>query len=815
MKTIQKLTPLFLIAIFLVSFTLASEVCTDEDSDGMCLEITKPSGGTFEVGDNVEIEWKQAGIDKVTIFSMVSEGLHGPEVVHSHLVDPNMTEQSYEWTIPEELGGRPDVFFWILAYGSSQDSAYSEKFDVRGTCEDSDGGKTFDTKGTVDANGHSYTDICITGCTGEECYQQPALKEYYCNDINAHEIEYHECEYSCEAGRCTNCADECLEGQKGCYNGGWRECGEYDEDDCLDWSSVHSCAEGCNEGKCNEIDVSIGDFDFLEEPKKLHPNTLALYVSNNGANVVSSKDLTFNFKIDDEAVDLQLKNNVEIPPGQKLSVYLLMAFTDEEGETPVAVSVDAVSPRVEITPDDNSITKTINVATSYSQGCGQHPYQIHCTDDPGCYWDSKSEKCYDYRLKCSDPDGGKDLYDKGKTFGYPENPDNPVDKRIRSVGEDSCIGHEIKEYYCEDDYYIESYTTECPDECEDGECIQKTIETDLSDYPDMFIKQYKFNGLLVVGKKAPSVDTIAMTNIAMGLQSKTITETEICNDNSCQIQKQVNQIPKSATKFDDEVTLDSNLISVGNPCNNKITAKIMGSDDCDYKLEDNKAGIIYLKRYGDNYHLAVYGSNNDNTRKASTILQNMDEYELSGTTHYMYGETDPEKDSTKDQDSKADKQQDNPEPECSKNSDCNDNKASTKDICRGSKCVNKIITECQNDDYCPENCNYKNDPDCDECQTSTDCNDNNPCTIDSCENNPKRCINKDQSGCNLDGTCVPIGTRDNNQYCSKDNKLKLQKAEDEQCDNSYECSSNLCVDSKCIKKGFFDKIVNWFKNIFG
>ncbi len=62
--------------------------------------------------------------------------------------------------------------------------------------------------------------------------------------------------------------------------------------------------------------------------------------------------------------------------------------------------------------------------------------------------------------------------------------------------------------------------------------------------------------------------------------------------------------------------------------------------------------------------------------------------------------------------------------ECDENIDCNDNDASTKDICTDFKCSNTEITECvDNDLYCPEGCDTDTDNDCtDKCGGQvTDC----------------------------------------------------------------------------------------------
>ena len=56
---------------------------------------------------------------------------------------------------------------------------------------------------------------------------------------------------TCSAGACSpNCSDECSAGETECFGAGWRQCGNYDADACLDWSSATSCLayEICDPG---------------------------------------------------------------------------------------------------------------------------------------------------------------------------------------------------------------------------------------------------------------------------------------------------------------------------------------------------------------------------------------------------------------------------------------------------------------------------------------------------------------------------------------------------------------------------------------
>jgi hypothetical protein len=70
-------------------------------------------------------------------------------------------------------------------------------------------------------------------------------------------------------------------------------------------------------------------------------------------------------------------------------------------------------------------------------------------------------------------------------------------------------------------------------------------------------------------------------------------------------------------------------------------------------------------------------------------------------------------------------------------------------------------------------------------------------------------------GCPLDNKCYPFGYRKGGKYCSDGNEFVNYKDKKESCDNNFECSSNLCIDSECVKEGLFRKIINWFRRVFG
>ncbi len=98
-----------------------------------------------------------------------------------------------------------------------------------------------------------------------------------------------------------------------------------------------------------------------------------------------------------------------------------------------------------------------------------------------------------------------------------------------------------------------------------------------------------------------------------------------------------------------------------------------------------------------------------------------------------------------------------------------------------------------------------------------------PCGMGSCipieedKKEPKE-ISKDKmlyqcNGCELDEKCYPMGYRKEGHYCSDDGEFIIQI--DKQCDNNFECKSNVCISGECVGEGLMKKILKWFKKMFG
>jgi len=72
-----------------------------------------------------------------------------------------------------------------------------------------------------------------------------------------------------------------------------------------------------------------------------------------------------------------------------------------------------------------------------------------------------------------------------------------------------------------------------------------------------------------------------------------------------------------------------------------------------------------------------------------------------------------------------------------------------------------------------------------------------------------------KDSCPLDEKCYPFGYRKKGKFCSDLGAFTDQLQEDLACDNNFECSTNVCVDGKCIGSGLIQKIINWLTKLFG
>lgn len=71
-----------------------------------------------------------------------------------------------------------------------------------------------------------------------------------------------------------------------------------------------------------------------------------------------------------------------------------------------------------------------------------------------------------------------------------------------------------------------------------------------------------------------------------------------------------------------------------------------------------------------------------------------------------------------------------------------------------------------------------------------------------------------KDSCPLEGKCYPFGYRKDERFCSDSGSFIEQLKDDSVCENNFECSSNLCIDDRCVESGLIQKIMKFLKGIF-
>ena len=146
--------------------------------------------------------------------------------------------------------------------------------------------------------------------------------------------------------------------------------------------------------------------------------------------------------------------------------------------------------------------------------------------------------------------------------------------------------------------------------------------------------------------------------------------------------------------------------------------------------------------------------------------------------------------------------------ECQQDSDCNLTTTST--LCMHAycdksyipyRCATQKITACrEGDSCCPIGCTEEADKDCttvDMCYTQIDCDDKNPCTQESCDGTPKRCMQERIGACIVNGICLTEGEKQEMRYCDASGELKFLRDTNILCDHDYECITRSCLLKKC------------------
>ncbi|MFH1403817.1 MAG: hypothetical protein ABIH11_06090 [Candidatus Altiarchaeota archaeon] len=94
-----------------------------------------------------------------------------------------------------------------------------------------------------------------------------------------------------------------------------------------------------------------------------------------------------------------------------------------------------------------------------------------------------------------------------------------------------------------------------------------------------------------------------------------------------------------------------------------------------------------------------------------------------------------------------------------------------------------------------------------------ECQNNYECKTNLCLDGT--CL-PDCTGCfSEDKACMPFGFRTGGEYCDIDYKLKEQRPEDQECSNNYECATDTCLDGKCEPSSMLDRVIKWIRKMIG
>lgn len=141
---------------------------------------------------------------------------------------------------------------------------------------------------------------------------------------------------------------------------------------------------------------------------------------------------------------------------------------------------------------------------------------------------------------------------------------------------------------------------------------------DLSNYPNLFLKEDKFNGVIVLSNQASAEEVISASDIINSLQYAL---------------GPTKRIEVGAAKLVSEIRdyTASNFIMIGNACTNDLIFQITQVNDV-CLLEENK-GIGRIQLYENdkgNVILIVTGYNTMDIRNAASVLANYKDYKLEG-----------------------------------------------------------------------------------------------------------------------------------------------------------------------------------------
>ena len=146
----------------------------------------------------------------------------------------------------------------------------------------------------------------------------------------------------------------------------------------------------------------------------------------------------------------------------------------------------------------------------------------------------------------------------------------------------------------------------------------------------MFLEDGEPEVFIVVGDDGTSSHVIAQTQIAISL--------------GAEFGKPLSGSSKLASEVEDIESI--NLISIGNACDNNVTAEILGNPEpCDKDLLENQATITLYESAEGKSHIVISSDSEQGIKNASNILANFRDYNFKNdvfTLEMPEGETEKE-----------------------------------------------------------------------------------------------------------------------------------------------------------------------------
>ena len=300
------------------------------------------------------------------------------------------------------------------------------------TCSDSDNGKDYFTKGKASGKKlgadyvETYEDVCLTD---DEAGRD--LKEGYCSDNQA-TFEFTKCPNGCKDGACIKQV-ECVDSDSGKNyesKGKITSSNSQGEDKCANANTlnemfcsgnlgameIHKCENGCKDGACVKDNIT----KCTDSDGGKNYNVIGL--TNKAKLSASSEAVIWK--------DICLKDFDKYQKGEYL-------------------------PQQGVTKPNGLLEGSCGINSNEQGTISAYECPNGCKDG-ACVKENAS--------KCTDSDGGKNIFEAGKTK-----------RRDGNFWTDTCVNpSQVQEGYCDDrsTTHVSTYVASCANGCKDGACVK-------------------------------------------------------------------------------------------------------------------------------------------------------------------------------------------------------------------------------------------------------------------------------------------------------------------------------------------------------